>query len=56
MKNEHLQVKRFDNVTGDSESQVNQFLKEVGGRVEDIHSHYNTILGGIEYIVIYTCA
>lgn len=46
-------IKIFDEVTGDNLSECNDFLKHIGDRVIDIHTHYNTILGGIIYIVIY---
>lgn len=50
---EHLQVKIFDNVTGDNTTECNDFLREIGTRVSDLKTEYNTILGGVVYIVIY---
>jgi hypothetical protein len=52
---EHLQVKIFDNVTGDNTTECNDFLKDIGTRVKDIKTEYNTILGGVVYIVTYWC-
>lgn len=52
---QHLQVKTFDNITGDNTTECNNFLQEIGERVKDVKTEYNTILGGVIYIVIYWC-
>jgi len=48
-----LQVATFDNVTGDNATECNEFLKVIGDKAKDVNTHYNTILGGVIYIVIY---
>jgi hypothetical protein len=53
--NEHRQVKLFDNYTGDTTKECNEFLKTLGGRVISINSFYNTIMGGTTYVVEYWC-
>ena len=53
MNNPYLQVRTFDDYTKDSQSECNEFLKKLGGRVKDVNTHYNTILGGIIYTVIF---
>ena len=50
----HLQVKAFDNViSGNTTEQCNIFLKEMGIKVTSVTPLYNTILGGVVYIVTY---
>ena len=53
MKGLRLQVATFDNVTEDNAKDCNEFLKVIGNKVKDVNTHYNTILGGVIYIVIY---
>lgn len=48
-----MQVKTFDDVTTDNATQCNDFLKEIGGKVMTVNTVYNTILGGVVYIVLY---
>lgn len=50
---EHLQVKQFAEYSSDNEQTVNKFLKEMGSRVVSVTPLYNTILGGIQYVVVY---
>ena len=50
---EHLQVKQFADYSSDNEQIVNDFLKEIGNRVVSVTPLYNTILGGIQYVVVY---
>ena len=52
---EHQQVKKFDNRMDDNTDECNKFLKELGTRVVEVKAIYNTILGGMEYVVIYWC-
>ncbi len=52
---EHMQVKEFCNPTSDMEKELNEFLKSKGTRVVSVNSFYNTILGGINYVVTYWC-
>jgi hypothetical protein len=48
------QVKVFDNVTSDNESDCNSFLKEItDSAVVSVTPLYNTILGGVIYVVVY---
>ena len=47
---EHLQIKTFDNI-----SECNDFLNEIGTRVQEVKTEYNTISGGVIYIVSYWC-
>jgi hypothetical protein len=53
--NYHLQVKVFDEITSDTTKECNKFLKEIGSRVKDVTSVYNTIIGGVVHIVTYHC-
>lgn len=54
MNKVHLQVKAFDDVTsGDPTEKCNEFLKEIEGRVNTVTPLYNTILGGVVYVVTY---
>ena len=52
---EHLQVKQFDEYSSDNEQIVNEFLKEMGTRVVSVTPIHDTILGGIQYVVVYWC-
>lgn len=52
---EHLQIKIFDNISADNVSECNDFLKEIGTRVQEVKTEYSTILGGVIYIVSYWC-
>ena len=52
---EHLQVKQFDEYLSDNEQIVNEFLKEMGTRVVSVTPIHDTILGGIQYVVVYWC-
>lgn len=48
------QIKTFDNVTGDNVKELNLFLKSIGEkRIYNITPIYNTILGGVIYVVEY---
>lgn len=49
----YLQIKTFDEVIGDNESQCNKFIEELGCRFEQLQTVYNSILGGVIYIVLY---
>ena len=49
----YLQVKEFSDVTSDNTSECNEFMKEIGCRFESVNSFYNTILGGVVYVVLY---
>lgn len=52
--NLYLQVKYFNDCTSaDSESNVNEFLKEKGSKIEKVTPFWNNILGGIVYVVTY---
>lgn len=53
MKGLKLQVATFDNVTCDNATECNDFLKIIGDKVKDVNTHYNNLLGGIIYVVIY---
>lgn len=53
MTNEFLQIREFINYSSSSAEGANEFLKEIGSRVVSVNHHYNTILGGIEYVVVY---
>lgn len=50
---EHLQVKTFDNPTGNTEKECNEFLKQMGNSVADVTPLYNSTLGGVIYTVTY---
>lgn len=53
-----VKVKAFDEFTSDTTKQCNDFLEQLndkGLKVLDITSFYNTILGGIIYVVTYEC-
>jgi hypothetical protein len=52
---EYIQIKIFENVTGGNDTECNEFLKEIGTRLKDVKTEYNTILGGVIYIVTYWC-
>jgi hypothetical protein len=51
--NSHLEVKEFSSYSSDNITYVNDFLKEIGDRVVSVTPLYNTILGGIKYIVVF---
>lgn len=48
-----LQVAIFDDVTSDNAAECNEFLEIIGNKVKDVNTHFNTILGGVVYVVIY---
>ena len=49
-----MKVKTFDNVTGDTLQECNDFLKTIkASLIISITPLYNTILGGIIYVVVY---
>lgn len=50
---EYMQVKQFDESMEDNEQKINEFLKEIGDRVVSVTPFYNTILGGIQYVVLF---
>lgn len=50
------EVKIFDNVTGNTEKDCNDYLKKLDTKVLnqiEIQTHYNTILGGIIFVIIH---
>ncbi len=49
-----LQIKTFDNVTGNPEEEANNFLKGIeDSLIKEIHPVYNTIMGGMMYVIEY---
>ena len=52
---EHMQTKAFTEYSSDNEPALNDFLKEIGTRVVSVTPLWNTIMGGINYIVVYWC-
>jgi hypothetical protein len=48
-----MQIKEFNDCTSSNEEAVNAFLKELMSRVISVTPIYNTILGGIMYVVVY---
>lgn len=48
-----LRVKQFDDFQSNNSQDVNIFLREIGDRVVSVTPMYNTILGGIVYVVVY---
>ena len=48
-----LQIATFDNIMGDNQTECNEFLKTIGNDVFAVTPLYNTILGGVVYIVQY---
>jgi hypothetical protein len=53
--NEHVQVKEFTEFYSNQEEEVNKFLEKLGTSVISVTPLYNTISGGIKYVVIYWC-
>ncbi len=51
----YLKVKEFSDYSTDQVPILNEFLKSIGSRVVSVTPLYNTILGGIQYIVVYWC-
>ncbi len=49
---ECLQVKEFSAFSG-GDNAVNMFLSEIGRRAVSVTPIYNTMIGGIEYVVVY---
>lgn len=47
------QVEKFDNVTGDNLKDCNDFLGTLGANVLSVNTFYDTILGGVIYVVVY---
>lgn len=49
-----IQVKIFDNVSGDNVTELNIFLSKMGeSHVKRVTPLFNTILGGVIYVVEY---
>jgi len=55
MAKEHLQIKEFSDCTSDNAEKANEFLKEIGTRMVSVIPIYNTINGGIQYVITYWC-
>jgi hypothetical protein len=55
MAHEHLKVKEFAEYATSNEKDCNDLLLELGNRVHSVTPMYNTILGGIQYVVVYWC-
>lgn len=52
-KEEVLRVKEFNNPASDTERDVNKFLAEIGSKCVSVTPLYNTVVGGIDYVVVY---
>ena len=51
----HLTVKTFDNITGDTAKECNDFLKTIPkDSIIDVKVTFNTLLGGVIYTVLYS--
>ncbi len=51
---EKQQIETFDNVIGNTKTYCNEFLKTIPSeKIVSINSFYNTILGGVIYVVVY---
>ena len=48
------QVKTFNNATRDNEKSCNDFLNTIPNSCVIITPIYNTIIGGVIYVVVYT--
>jgi hypothetical protein len=49
-----MKVKTFDNITADTLQECNDFLKTIDSSlIISITPLYNTILGGVIYVVVY---
>lgn len=49
-----LQVKEFNNAFGSSIDECNEFLSKIpASSVKEVISFYNTMLGDINYVVVY---
>jgi hypothetical protein len=48
-----MQVKVFDNASGDTASDCNKFLDEIKNLAFSVTPFYNTILGGVVFVVTY---
>ena len=55
MAKEHMQTKAFTEYSSDNELALNDFLNEIGTRVVSVTPLWNTIMGGINYVVVYWC-
>lgn len=49
----YLKVQEFNEVECDQAASVNKLLKQHGDNIHSVTSLYNTVLGGVVYIVTY---
>ena len=55
MAKEHLQIIEYTDCTTDNAEKANKMLSELGARVVSVTPIYNTINGGVQYVIIYWC-
>lgn len=48
-----IQIKTFDDITSNLQDEVNKFLLEKKDAIISVTPLYNTINGGIQYVVVY---
>ncbi len=48
-----LQIKTFDDITSNLQEQVNEFLSANKDNIVSVTPLYNTINGGIQYVILY---